>query len=576
MTDQPHRPSRLRPWLLGLWLALVVVTLVLAYWGWLHHPEARGLPTWRKHENALFMAIRAFGLDVDYTNRHIHGDWRLILARWTGLIAFASALIVTGLALLRSNIAALRATLRRNHTLVVGDHEMAAALVQEALREGRYVTHVSTTAAVPEQAGRLITLPRGAGEAPPFEAGRARQARRVIVAETDLGASVERGLEALHYLNDASGGGGAKVAVHLDDPIAAERLHHASGGMNLFAFSEAHAVARTVMLRHPPFLLARKLEAPAIHILIVGFGAVGQAIARDLALNSLTADLAMPTITVIGDQAAADGFRRLHPEFRQICHLHVCADLDEAHLKHTGGNDRPPVCAAYICHADSAHTLSDAFSLRERTSRHDLIQGPIFARMRAGGLMRPEGGVAKLEAHRIYSFGALADAAVACMALEDDPEAAAKSIDAWYASVKKDGPPANWETLSEEKRISNRRVISHTLAKLASLGFDLEPWLQLPDSERTWPPPLDPDAPLFRDEGDRVATAVLEHDRWMADRRLNSWVSGPKTVPERKIHECLIPYEHLAADMQAFDLGIADWLKDYLPVKAGGLKRPGV
>jgi hypothetical protein len=122
-------------------------------------------------------------------------------------------------------------------------------------------------------------------------------------------------------------------------------------------------------------------------------------------------------------------------------------------------------------------------------------------------------------------------------------------------------------------RVSNRRVISHIPAKLASLGFDLEPWLQALEGGRPWPPALAPDEPLFRNEADRIAAASLEHDRWMADRRVNGWSASTKKDVTRKEHDCLVPFDQLRDADKAYDFGVIDWLDKYLPRRPDGLRR---
>src|SRR5205814_1982099 len=83
-----------------------------------------------------------------------------------------------------------------------------------------------------------------------------------------------------------------------------------------------------------------------------------------------------------------------------------------------------------------------------------------------------------------------------------DPDAAARAVHEGYSRFRGQAVTP-WEQLPEEMRVSNRRVVSHIPAKLASVGFDLEPWLAVPDEERPWPPPLAPGALLFRDEAER-------------------------------------------------------------------------
>jgi hypothetical protein len=579
MTEHERRLARVPFWLIYLWLAAGVVTFGLAFWGWSIGPDALDLadehePAWRVYENAAFMAVRAFGFDEAYGSlERTWGVWQLLAARWLGMMVFTSALVLTAFSLLEPRWAQLCARLRSGHILILGDHELAGALVAEATRCELKVTHLSAVAGQAEKVGSRITLPRTPDD-DPLELGRAYAADRVIVAEADLGASIQGGLSALSFLNTQglrlrSSTFKPRVAVHIDDAVTAERLHHAPGGQDLFAFSEAQGAAREVILRHPPFLLARRYDAPAVHVVIVGFNRLGRALARDVVLNCGVAGLAKPWITVIDPEVKKADFLHLHPHIEQVCELNVHADLDDARLCADHRHCGPPVCAAYVCHAQSAQSLAEAITLRERTSKHDLIRGPIFVALRGGGLFRPPAGVADLQDHGFYSFGALKDVARVCGALDPNPDERAKQVHETYSRVG--GFTAEpWDSLSEEMRVSNRRVVSHIPAKLASLGFDLEPWLKLPDAERPTLPKLG--EPLFRDEADRLATAILEHDRWIADRYVNGWKPGPRD-DARKVHNCLVPYHHLTAEKQAYDLGIADWLAGVLEVGEGGLRR---
>ncbi len=571
MHEHSPRSGRFNVWLAGLAFGLALLTFGLAYWAWYDQATAFHAAGLRAHENAAFMALRAFDFDEAYENpERILSDWRLVTARWTGMAVFTGALIAAGLALFQSQIAALRAALIKDHVLIIGDHEMALALVDQALVQRLPILHVSTAVTRTAQSGSLITVPRLAGE-DPLKAGSVARAAKVVIAETDLGASAEGALRAHERL-----GSGprirASLAVHLDDPGTAEYIHHAPGGDHLFAFSEAQAAAREVMARHPPYLLARRIGAARAHILIVGFGRLGKALARDHVLNNLTSDLDAPSITVIDPRVehVHGDFLHRHPEFGDACHFQIFGSLADAVAAGAIGGDATPVCSAYVCLHESARALSVAIPLRERASRDSLIAGPIFVRLRSGGLMRPDGGVDHLEPVRLYSFGSLDAAARSSRVLDPDPDAAARTIHEAYAQLG-GYSAAPWGTLSEELRVSNRRVLTHLPAKLASLGFDLEPWLSEPRTALL--PAIAPTEAIFRDEADRRALAELEHRRWMVDRRMNGWRFGPNRDNRRKFHPDLVPFDDLPDDIQAYDYAIVDWLNDNLPRAEAGLKR---
>ena len=561
-------------WLLILWVLFALLTLGLAAWGWYLQSSAFGAEGPRKLENALYMTLRVFGLNDSYaSSANTGGRWQLILARWMGATAFLSGVATAGLSLFRAQIAGLAVAWRSGHILIIGDHEIAYALARHAAERGLPTVHVTASISDARQDGGVISLPRPPGD-DGLTIGGAGRAARVIIAESDIGESVEEALRAAERMKAATGGA-ATVAVHLDDPAIAERIHHAKGGSDLFAFSEAHAAARSVMVRHPPFLLAHRLAAKAAHILIIGFDELGQELARDLVLNAVGMKLGRPFITVIDANAAGvrRDFLHRHPEFAQLCALEVFAHLEEARFDvASGAGDRPTICAAYVCLRDSAAALAAAIGLRESAIRHDRLEGPIFVRLRSGGLMRPVGGIKGLQPLQLYGFAGLEASAVASRALQPDPDIMAKAVHEAYSRIG-GGSAGPWKDLSEEMRVSNRRVVSHIPAKLATVGFDLEPWLALPDEDRTWPPALAPGETLFRNAAERTSLALLEHERWMADRRLNGWRQGHRRDNARKIHTNFLPFDALSEAVKSYDYQVVDWMDGFLPRRPGGLGR---
>jgi len=72
--------------------------------------------------------------------------------------------------------------------------------------------------------------------------------------------------------------------------------------------SYANGVARQLMLAHPPYLLAaRRYKAPAQHILIFGFGAVGQALAKEFLITSVSNNPRPMMITAIDPHRGPKG-----------------------------------------------------------------------------------------------------------------------------------------------------------------------------------------------------------------------------------------------------------------------------
>jgi transposase InsO family protein len=105
-----------------------------------------------------------------------------------------------------------------------------------------------------------------------------------------------------------------------------------------------------------------------------------------------------------------------------------------------------------------------------------------------------------------------------------------------------------WDQLTEEMHESNRRLMIHLPAKLASAGVDLAHWLGtgLPADGIAIPD-------LRRDPARLEQLAELEHHRWMAERRLSGWQHGPTRDNLRRRHPDLVPWDQLPEASRRFD-----------------------
>ncbi len=98
-----------------------------------------------------------------------------------------------------------------------------------------------------------------------------------------------------------------------------------------------------------------------------------------------------------------------------------------------------------------------------------------------------------------------------------------------------------WNKLSEHFRESNRLQAMHIPAKLRPIGYMFAP--------RT---SNKPSATFTEDEV--LKLAIMEHDRFVAERLLAGWRRGKERDPKKKISPYLVPWEKLDPDAQKKDL----------------------
>jgi hypothetical protein len=152
--------------------------------------------------------------------------------------------------------------------------------------------------------------------------------------------------------------------------------------------------------------------------------------------------------------------------------------------------------------------------------------------------------------------------------LADDPDAIPRRLHDAYRAAAPESAVANipWEELSEAQREANRRVPIHIPAKLASAGVALDGWLER--RRAGIPAPFPPFPDLDADPALLARLAVLEHDRWMAERRLSGWRYGTPRDNARKLHPDMVPFEALSEQAQSYDVNVIRTLAAAIAVVA--------
>jgi RyR domain-containing protein len=162
--------------------------------------------------------------------------------------------------------------------------------------------------------------------------------------------------------------------------------------------------------------------------------------------------------------------------------------------------------------------------------------------------------VSELKPAQLLSFGGLDNLVADTGIFSNDTDGLARALHNRYRQYAPKDGQANvpWEQLSEDFRDSNRRQLVHIPAKLSSAGVELESWLRSAD-KNPQTATLPGGGDLLADEALIEKLAILEHERWMADRRINGWRYGIKKTPEKRLHSDLVPYEDLSAASQSYD-----------------------
>jgi hypothetical protein len=214
-----------------------------------------------------------------------------------------------------------------------------------------------------------------------------------------------------------------------------------------------------------------------------------------------------------------------------------------------------PITVAYVCLTEDVGALSAAATLQALLRAMDIDQPPIFVQLRKAQIVG-DGDGRGLDA--LTSFGELDSVLAASEFLSDTPDAAARAFsDAYRASLppgERDDPTNRsafaWDRLDETYRQATRDAVAHIPAKLASAGIDPARWRGAGAL-----PHLAPGERLYADAAGLEVLAELEHERWMAQRRMDGWrwtAAADKDQATRR-HPSLVPYAALSEPVKEFD-----------------------
>lgn len=447
-------------------------------------------------------------------------------------------------------------------------------------------------------AHRLATWPRRGEIKNQLRQAKARSARRIIVDEGDDADTWQTAQLAAWACPKA------EVMAHIADPWIRDRLSRDRSSdqrptPRLNTFSYAGGVARQVMLAHPPYLLTQALGASVQHILIVGFGQVGEAVAREFIVTCVTPSSHKLMVTVVDPCAASTlepDFRGRHEELvKNVDFDFITGDFRLADTRTDGLIDRmtkrvakAPVCAVYVAVDLDSQPLGLAFAIRAMALRHGLFLAPIFVCAQHGAGLPPVrhgiglvGGPAEVQEERekqaiaegkicnlrVVSFGSWPAAFDGAGMFEHPYDAQARRYHEEYARLLANherrstnaitSTAKSWDDLPDQLRSSNRRAAAHMRTKAFVMGYDLGRWLAADAGYRNCQE-LPPAAGVFPATGEPdMAMAKLEHQRWILDRFLDGWRPGGRSDYYRT-RKTLVPFDQLAPDDVAKDNAVVE------------------
>jgi hypothetical protein len=351
--------------------------------------------------------------------------------------------------------------------------------------------------------------------------------------------------------------------VHIINPhlcnLLKEREIMAQGSdtLRIEFFNVNESGARQLFKEFPAF--DENLGAARPHLLIVGQGAMGKTLTVHAAMLWRIAPrkLNEKLLITLLDKEADQKKKYLELQYSQLNDfwdlIPVTLDIDSPQFHQAEFlRDRDGHCIItmiYVCLDEDSRSLSAALTLFQHL-RHERV--PIVVQLGHNpGLAKllqdqnsDRGGFSNL-----HSFGLLDPKSKTDLLLYGTFEVLARAIHQDYLWTQKKMNPTletnpslvPWEELPENIKESNRRQADDIGRKLKAIHCDIEPLMN-------W------DAELFEFTPEEVEKlAVMEHQRWLIERRNEGWTYGKSKDLNWKISPSLLDWDELPEDTKQYN-----------------------
>lgn len=460
----------------------------------------------------------------------------------------------------------LRTFRLKDHVVICGLGPMGFLLARAFRKAGHQVLVLereeSNVRIRPCRDTGAIVVVANAADPDVLRRARLQHARHLLIVCGDDGANAAVATHAQAVVGDRQELLGCSVQVadlDLWDLLRSWGLT-TSAALRLTFFNIYDLGARAMLQQVPPFEAAPVPAGgepgpgspPLPHLVVVGGGRftthlIVQAVRKWRALVGPNGPRLRMTLVDEDAVAQHELLRRRHPGIDQVATIATRSmSLHSPEFRRAGflNDDREGGGATrvYVCLEEESAAVSAALLLLERLRDRRV---PLAVRVdQEDGLALLLQAVKKREGfEHLEVFGLLEHACQPDLITRGDNEVLARALHDQYLRSQRalgvdraSNPSAvPWAELSPQVREMNRTQADHLATELDAIGCRIGPLLDI-ESE-----------PLELTTEEIEALAVVEHERWLAERTAQGWTLGPRNN-QRRTNPNLVPWEQLGED----------------------------
>ena len=322
------------------------------------------------------------------------------------------------------------------------------------------------------------------------------------------------------------------------------------------------AARQCLRMHNLDFEPIRREDETTVHLIVSGFGPMGQSLALHAArighFSNAAARERRLRITVVDDaETAFSRFQQQFSKIGDICDLRfrqadrtpsLVNGLDQLSADAAESKELVTyaVCLEKEQTADDRQNLEIGLKLSGLTAKRP-VQTLIYQGTRRGfASLFPAQGTGAGLSPRLHAFGMKEDIYSWDVLLHESEDRLARALHEDFQQQRRsegalDSKNPAWEDLEEDLRESNRHAADHIPIKLRALGYHN-------DSIKSGKTRIE----RFTEDEIQLL-GRMEHSRWCAERWLAGWRRGPEKDVVKKLHPLLIPWNELPPQEQKKD-----------------------
>ncbi|MEV1286270.1 RyR domain-containing protein [Micromonospora sp. NPDC049679] len=524
-----------------------LVSLLAGYLGLARY--LRDHPDFSAHPfDLLYYDLQLFVLGSPPLDQGGPFPFLLDVARFGAPAVTIYAFFEAGRLLFATELRRIRIRRARGHVIVCGDGLVAATLSRRLRGAGHRVVSVPSDAVTTEPGP--LRVPGAARDPDVLRTAGIARARALYACTDDSPTNTAIALAATRHGADPDGPLAVYAQVADADlclALQARRLGLADRpGLRLDFFNIDDLAARKLVAQEPP----RPVRGRPPRVALLGATGFGRALLVELARRwrLREAHVAPLPLTLVDDRASEAAGQLIHryPFVRQVCRI-TTHDGELGDLLSGGAAPLPPD-RVFICYDDEERALKSALLAEQLWPG---APGSIVVRLDRLASLREafDGGRGDRvldDLSGVLRLYGVVDAACDPALIGDDlVERLARVIHESYALARRrrgEHPGTNpalvaWEELPETLKRANRAQARDIGRKLRAVGCSLSPR-------------VGPDEGYVLGEREIQRLAVMEHQRWVAERQATGWRYAERRDDTHRLHPALSPWESLRDDMR--------------------------